>query len=69
MRLKLSRRSLWAVATCIAVVSAAACAVSPGIDGGIVGTGNRIDCEALAKKEGTQAPVPEDCKRESAATR
>jgi hypothetical protein len=68
MRHKLPRRSLWAVATCIVVVTIAGCASSPEIDGGIVGTGNRIDCEALAKKEGIGS-VPEECKRGSAATR
>jgi hypothetical protein len=32
------------------------------MDGGIVGTGNRIECAAVAKKERTDAPVPEECK-------
>ena len=49
---------------CIAALSLAGCAAAPGIDGGIVGTGNRIDCEAL-KKERAQAALPEDCERES----
>jgi hypothetical protein len=41
-----------------------ACSVSPGIDGGIVGTGNHMDCEAQAKN-GTAGSGPEDCKREN----
>jgi hypothetical protein len=44
----------------IIIVSLAACATAPEMDGGIVGTGNRIDCEALAKKD---APLPEECRR------
>jgi len=36
-----------------------ACAATPEMDGGIVGTGNRVDCEALAKKAGS---LPEECK-------
>lgn len=69
MRHKLPRRSLPAVAACIALVTVAGCASAPGIDGGIVGTGTRIDCEALAKKGRTEAPLPEECKRESGAIR
>jgi hypothetical protein len=62
-------RLVAAIAIGIAVGSIGACAGAPDIDGGIVGTGNRIDCEALAKKEPSQAPVPEQCRREGAATR
>ena len=36
------------------------------MDGGIVGTGNRIDCEALAKKG---EPVPDECKRDPSTVR
>jgi hypothetical protein len=68
MRHNLPRRIPWAIAACIVLATLAGCASSPESDGGIVGTGNRIDCEALAKKQRTQAPLPEDCKRDSAAT-
>jgi hypothetical protein len=57
---RLQRRILLVITTCIAAVSIAACAVAPSIDGGIVGTGNRVDCEA--RTEGT---LPQDCKRET----
>jgi hypothetical protein len=67
--MRTSLRLVSVIAVCIAVASIGACATAPDIDGGIVGTGNRIDCEALAKKTGTQAPVPEQCSRESAGTR
>lgn len=71
MRHKLPRHNLWTVAGCVAVVSMAGCAVSPaveGIDGGIVGTGNRIDCEAPARKERTAAAAPEECRGKSGMT-
>ena len=70
MRHKLPRRNLWTVAGCVAVVSIAGCAAGPAverIDGGIVGTGNRIDCEALAK-ERTAASAPEECRDKSGMT-
>jgi hypothetical protein len=41
----------------IAALSAGGCAVAPQSDGGIVGTGNRIDCEAQPK----QGAMREDC--------
>jgi len=44
----------------IGIALLGACATGPEMDGGIVGTGNRIDCEALAKKDG---PLPEECRR------
>jgi hypothetical protein len=69
MRNRLLCRILAAIAMCIAVASIAACGVSPGIDGGIVGTGNRMDCEPQAKKDGSRMPVPQECKPESAAPR
>lgn len=37
-----------------------ACASTPSMEGGIVGTGNKPDCEAL-KKAG-KAPLPEECR-------
>jgi hypothetical protein len=69
MRYQVPRRILWSVPACIVLATVAGCASSPESDGGIVGTGNRVDCEALAKKERSQAPPPEECKRESGATR
>jgi hypothetical protein len=57
------RRACVASILCVAIMSLAGCA-SPNIDGGIVGTGNRIDCERL-EKERAQASLPEDCKQES----
>ena len=65
MRNRLRSGVLWAVAACIAAMSITACSVAPGIDGGIVGTGNRVDCEAQVKKDGTSGSIPEDCKRDS----
>jgi hypothetical protein len=59
MRLELPRRGLCAAMACIAFVSG--CAVSPQSDGGIVGTGNRIDCEAL-RGEASRTPLPDECK-------
>jgi hypothetical protein len=64
MRNRLRCRVLWIVAACIAAISITACSVAPGIDGGIVGTGNQMDCEVHAKKGGIPGSVPEDCKRE-----
>jgi hypothetical protein len=51
------------VAACIAAFSIAGCAVAPSSDGGIVGTGNRIDCEEQVKKDGTRVPPPPECNR------
>ena len=44
----------------IGIALLGACATGPEMDGGIVGTGNRIDCEALAKKGGA---LPEECRK------
>ena len=44
----------------IVATAMTACSVAPSMDGGIVGTGNRIDCEKLAKK----SEMPEECRRE-----
>ena len=65
MRSRLRCCIFLAVAMCLAAISVTACSVAPGIDGGIVGTGNRVDCEAQVKKDGTPGSVPEDCKRDS----
>jgi len=43
------RQALWAV--CAAAALIAGCAMEPRQDGGIVGTGNRTDCEEAAKKD------------------
>jgi hypothetical protein len=50
------------VALCVALVWMAGCATAPVMDGGIVGSGNRIDCTAAAQNERTDTPVPEECK-------
>lgn len=34
---------------------------APGMDGGIVGTGNRPDCEPRNAKDGTALPLPQGC--------
>lgn len=62
MRSRLRCRVLWALVMCVAAIWMTACSVSPGIDGGIVGTGNRVDCDTQAKKDGTPGSVPEDCR-------
>lgn len=58
-----------AIALCIVAASISSCAVGPGMDGGIVGTGNRVDCDAKMKKDGTPAPLPEVCQRENEVRR
>ena len=60
MRRALPRR-LAAISACIALAAIAGCAATPDIDGGIVGTGNRIDC---ANSKGTQR-TPEDCEKQA----
>jgi hypothetical protein len=40
------------------------CAVAPQSDGGIVGTGNRPDCEQA--KEGSVRPATGECKQDEA---
>jgi hypothetical protein len=69
MRQTLRRSILSAIAIGIVVVLIAACATSPKMDGGIVGTGNEPDCEARKKKGDTETSLPEECKREAAAAR
>lgn len=52
--------------TLIALVAAtviAGCASAPDMDGGIVGTGNRLDCEPRTGKDGKPVPLPEQCKQ------
>lgn len=64
----MSNRLWWRIlstaAACAAVISIGACSTPTAMDGGIVGTGHGIDCEAQAKKDGTGASLPEECKRE-----
>lgn len=61
-----TRRILpWAAAASIAALSLASCSTTRMEDGGIVGTGNRVDCEAYATKGGTPDRIPEECKREN----
>ena len=50
-------RILLLVAACIAIVSIGACART-GMDGGIVGTGNRIDCASQEKSQDCEKPRP-----------
>ncbi len=65
MRSRLRCRIPLVIAMYIAAISITACSVAPRIDGGIVGTGNREDCETQAKRDKTPGSAPEDCKRES----
>ena len=36
---------------------------APSMDGGIVGTGNQLDCEPRTAKDGTPVPLPAECRR------
>jgi hypothetical protein len=54
-------RLLSIIAAGIVAISVTACSLAPSMDGGIVGTGNRVDCEKQAKKNET----PEECGRET----
>jgi hypothetical protein len=65
MRRRLRCRILSAITMFVAAVSMSACSTAPGIDGGIVGTGNRVDCEGQARKDRIPGPVPQDCERSS----
>jgi hypothetical protein len=53
-------------ALCAAAALIAACASAPSLEGGITGSGNKPDCEALKKKEG-KTPLPEECRRRADA--
>jgi len=46
---------------CALAVIVAACASAPSLEGGIVGTGNKPDCESVKKKGGGE-PLPEECR-------
>jgi hypothetical protein len=45
----------------IAAVLLAGCAAT---DGGIVGTGNRVDCETAAKKGADRESLPPECREQ-----
>ena len=53
------------LAVCMIAVLVTACASAPSLEGGISGTGNSPDCEALKKKGGPETPLPEECKRQA----
>ena len=55
------RRVRFAILLSLGMALLGACATSSDIDGGIVGTGNRIDCAALAKAQQPGASVPREC--------
>lgn len=59
------RIALWAAGASIAILSMASCSAIRMEDGGIVGTGNRVDCETYARKGETPDSVPEECKHEN----
>ena len=61
MKTKLRRSML--VAACVGALAIAGCAAGPASDGGIVGTGNTINCESPPKKDGTPAQTSEACRR------
>jgi hypothetical protein len=52
------------LAAWIGAVLIGGCAPAPSSDGGIVGTGNRIDCQEQVRKDGTKIPPPAECKAE-----
>ena len=51
------------LAACIAAILVAGCAAAPRSDGGIIGSGNRIDCEDQANAN------KEECKLERGTRR
>lgn len=55
------RNAIFWIAAAIAAVSTSGCATAPEMDGGIVGTGNRPDCEAMARKD--PSSLPPECRR------
>ena len=60
-------RCMLRFALCAVTVLVAACASAPSLEGGISGTGNSPDCEALKRKGGPQTSLPEVCKRQADA--
>jgi hypothetical protein len=57
--MKLIRCVLGAGIVC--TIAACASTPGPGMEGGIVGTGNRPDCEALKRR--SETPLPAECRR------
>jgi len=57
------------ITICVAIVSIAGCAANPRSDGGIVGTGNSVDCQTQMKKSAPPEPLPEECKTLGGASR
>jgi hypothetical protein len=49
------------LAAAVTVATLTSCATSRN-DGGVVGSGNRPDCEPRMRSDGTPAPLPEECR-------
>jgi hypothetical protein len=62
MTSRLRCRMFLAVTICAAAIATTACSTRPRIDGGIVGTGNRVDCDAQSTKDRAPGSAPEDCR-------
>ncbi len=65
MKPRARRSYLWIVLMCVSGMLLTACSTSPRMDGGIVGTGNRVDCEAERAKGGTPESLPPECRSDS----
>jgi hypothetical protein len=65
MKRRVRRSNLWIVLMCISGILLTACSTSPRMDGGIVGTGNGVDCEAERTKGGTPESLPPECRPDS----
>jgi hypothetical protein len=61
MNRKVRQRILLALTLCLGAASLAGCASSSDMDGGIVGTGNRIDCAAISNKQPPAGSLPREC--------
>lgn len=55
---------LAALMIAVAVMAMTGCAKSSRIDGGIVGTGDRIECDTQATKDGGSGSMPANCTRD-----
>jgi hypothetical protein len=64
MKTSLRTVAFWAAALCAVAAAMGGCATAPSSDGGIVGTGNRPDCEAAARKNADPASLPPECRQE-----
>ena len=60
-KLPYRRAAPWAAAVVALLITG--CAAAPREDGGIVGTGNRSDCEEPVRKDGSRVPPAEGCLR------